>query len=158
MHVSGAAIDTEHAWVRDRADVVVPLINDVREGLGSAFGVDVEGVEVPMYRDAVDATFTDVDRAVNVTALVMVLRELDVEGDYPGFVVDELVGRELAGSIAGAQPLRLIAESTFHYADMVTVNDGSDAGAGRDDLDAALAAGYQTVLPGWEWRAADPPF
>ena len=30
--------------------------------------------------------------------------------------------------------------------------------AGLDDLDAALAAGFQTRLPGWEWRESPSPF
>jgi hypothetical protein len=57
--------------------------------------------------------------------------------------------------IAGEQPLRLLAESTFHYADVHTAGDGT---AGLDDLDAALAAGVQTRLPGWSWTERASPF
>jgi phosphatidylglycerophosphatase A len=83
------------------------------------------------------------------------LKELDVADDYPGFVVDEVLGRELAATIAGGTPLAVLAQATFHYADIHTHTDG---GAGLDDLDAALAAGLQTRLPGWEWRTTESPF
>lgn len=99
--------------------------------------------------------FADGDLAVNVATLVRLLRDLDVEGDYPGFVVDELLARELAGMLAGEQPLRLLGEATFHYAD-VTVHEGDTAG--QDDLLAALAAGFQTRLPGWSWREGESRF
>lgn len=158
MDVTPTRVEEEHRRVRSRDDVVVPLINTVRDGLGSTFEVEVDSVGVSTYREAVDETFADGDRGVNVAALVGLLRNLDVAGDYPGFVVDEFLGRELAAMIAGEQPLRLIAESTFHYADVVTSHDRNHGGAGVDDLDAALAAGYQTVLPGWEWRETSSPF
>ena len=98
--------------------------------------------------------FAGGDLAVNVAALVALLRDLDVEADYPGFVVDELLGWELAGILAGNQPLRMLGEATFHYTD-VHVHDGD---AGVDDLDAALAAGFQTRLPGWDWTENESPF
>jgi len=164
MHVSPAVVAEEHEWVRERAPVVVALINETRTDLGTRFDTDVAEVSPDQYRDAVDAVFADGDRAVNVAALARLLRDLDVEGDYPGFVVDELLGRELAGTIAGVQPLRLLAEATFHYADVLTEDEGGPAGvadgdpAGLDDLDAALAAGFQTRLPGWEWRESESPF
>jgi hypothetical protein len=150
MHVSPAAVEREHEWVRERVDVVVPLVNDVRADLGVAFDTTVAPISEPEYVAAVDEVFADGDLAVNVAALVALLRDLDVTGDYPGFVVDELLGRELAAMLAGQQPLRLLGEATFHYADIHTHGDDGDT-AGADDLDAALAAGVQTRLPGWDW-------
>jgi hypothetical protein len=51
----------------------------------------------------------------------------------------------------------VLAEATFHYADIrVDGRDGEPAG--MDDLDAALAAGFQTRLPGWSWREDPSPF
>jgi len=164
MHLTPAAVAEEREWVRERAPVVVALINATRADLGERFGTDVAEVAVDQYHCEVDTVFADGDLAVNVAALVGLLRELDVDGDYPGFVVDELLGRELAGMIAGTQPLRLLGEATFHYADVAveTVEGpaGADDGdpAGLDDLDAALAAGFQTRLPGWEWREGESPF
>jgi len=157
VRVTPATVGDEYERVRERADVVVPLINAVRDDLGELFEVDVDDVTEAQYRAVVDETFADGDRAVNVAALTGVLRDLDVEGDYPGFVVDELLGRELAATIAGAQPLRLLGEATFHYADVKTHGAAADA-AGADDLDAALAAGVQERVPGWGWTERDSPF
>ena len=157
MDVTPRLVAEEYAWVRGRADVVVPLVNETRAHLGDQFGVDVDPIDREAYHDAVDAAFADGDRAVNVAALVALLRDLDVESDYPGFVVDELLGRELAAMLAGGQPLRLLAEATFHVADVRT-HGGADEAAGADDLDAALAAGVQTRLPGWPWQTGESPF
>ncbi|UPV73077.1 hypothetical protein M0R89_10995 [Halorussus limi] len=158
MRMTPERVADEYEWVRGRADVVVPLVNEVRTGLGDLFDTEVGEVDADAYREAVDTVFADGDRAVNVAALVAVLRELDVEGDYPGFVVDEILGRELAGTIAGTQPLRLLGEATFHYADVSVHADEDREAAGADDLDAALAAGFQTRLPGWDWRESESPF
>ncbi|WP_160134198.1 hypothetical protein [Halococcus salsus] len=155
MRLTPAAVAAERDWTVERAPRVVPLVNEVRADLGAAFDTEVGRVTRDEYRRAVDDVFADGDLAVNVAALVRVLRELDVEGDYPGFVVDELLGRELAGMVAGTQPLRLLGEATFHYADVTTHTAGP---AGLDDLDAALAAGFQTRLPGWEWTERESPF
>jgi len=155
MKLTAQTVRDEHEWVLARAERIVALINTVREKLGALFETDVDTVTAHQYRAAVDDVFADGDLAVNVAALVSLLRDLDVESDYPGFVVDELLGRELAGMIAGNQPYRLLGEATFHFAD-VHVHEGESAG--HDDLDAALAAGFQTRLPGWDWTAAESPF
>lgn len=156
LTVTPERVHEEHGWVRERGTVVVPLINDVRAKLAEAFDTEVAPVAPARYRQEVDAVFADGDVAVNVAALVALLRDLDVRDDYPGFVVDEILGRELAGTIAGTQPLRTLGEATFHYADVMHHID--DETAGLDDLDAGLAAGFQTRLPGWSWRAEDGPF
>jgi hypothetical protein len=161
MEITPQVVEREYEWVRERADVVVPRINAVRSRLGEAFDVDVDPATRTQYETVVDETFADGDRAVNVAALVALLRDLDVDGDYPGFVVDEFLGRELAATIAGHQPRRLLGEATFHFADVHTHPDdsGDAAGpAGVDDLDAALAAGVQVHIPGWEWTASESPF
>lgn len=154
MNVTQAVVVREYEWVHDRADRTVELINEVRDDLGALFGTQVDPVTVPQYREEVDAVFANGDLAVNVATLVALLRDLDVADDYPGFVVDELLGRELAGMLAGNQPLQTLGEATFHYAD-VQVDSGD---AGVDDLDAALAAGFQTRLPGWNWTAGNSRF
>jgi len=157
MNVTPELVAEQYEWVHGRADVVVPLVNDVRDDLGDIFDTPVDPIETAQYERAVEAVFTEGDLAVNVAALIVLLRQLDVDGDYPGFVVDELLGRELAAMLAGQQPLRLLGEATFHYADIHTHGtDGEPAGA--DDLDAALAAGFQTRLPGWDWTEAESPF
>ncbi|ELY56959.1 hypothetical protein [Natronococcus jeotgali] len=157
MHLTPNRVAAEYEWVRGRADTVVPIVNDVREDLGSIFETDVDPVTEAAYREEVDAVFADGDLAVNVAAMVAILRELDVDGDYPGFVVDEILGRELAATIAGAQPLRTLGEATFHYADLRVHGDESE-NAGVDDCEAALAAGFQERLPGWDWTDRKSPF
>ena len=157
MHLTPRRVDDEHDWVRERSTHTVHLINEVRERLGEIFETTVDPVSEEAYRTEVDRVFADGDLAVNVAALVGILRDLDVEGDYPGFVVDEYLGRRLAGIIGGGEPLTLLAEATFHFADLLAQGtDGQVAGA--DDLDAALAAGFQTRLPGWAWRDDPTPF
>lgn len=155
MNVTPALVAAERDRLRQRAPAVAALINETRDRLGECFGVEVAHVDEADLRDEIDDVFADGDRAVNVAAYCGLLRELDVQDDYPGFVVDEILGRELAAAIAGGQPLALLAQATFHFADVNTHTDGS---AGADDLDAALAAGFQTRLPGWEWRERDSPF
>lgn len=157
MNVTPETVVEQREWIRGRAPTIADIVNETRVGLGDQFDVDVASVDEVQIRAAVDAMFADGDLAVNVAALVAVLRDLDVDNDYPGFVVDELLGRELAAMVAGEQPLRLLAEATFHYADVRT-HGGPDAAAGADDLDAALAAGFQTRLPGWPWRERPSPF
>jgi hypothetical protein len=155
MHLTAATVAEQYEWVRNRDERIVAVINRVRNDLGEAFETSVDSVTTDQYRQTVRDVFENGDVAVNAAALVGLLRQLDVDGDYPGFIVDEVLGRELAGLIAGQQPLRLLGEATFHYAD-ITVHEGERAGI--DDLDAALAAGFQTRLPGWDWRETESPF
>jgi len=158
LWLTPAVVERERDWVRDRT-AVVELINETRAALGEAFGTTVDPVTEADYRAEVERVFADGDVAVNAAALVVLLRELDVEGDYPGFVVDEFLGRELAATVASTKgrAYSLLAEATFHYADVHTHGD-ADETAGADDLDAALAAGFQTRLPGWAWTEGDSPF
>jgi len=155
MDVTPTVVAAEREWVRDAAPTVVEIVNDVRASLGEEFDAVVDPIDQATYLTAVDEVFADGDLAVNVATLVRLLRDLDVDDDYPGFVVDELLARELAGMLAGTQPRRLLGEATFHYAD-VQVHAGETAG--EDDLYAALAAGFQTRLPGWDWTEGESPY
>ena len=157
MRLTPERVADERDWIHDHADTVVPIINAVRDDLGEIFETDVDHVTLEGYHREVDIVFADGDLAVNVAAMVTILRDLDVEGDYPGFVVDEILGRELAATIAGTQPLRTLGEATFHYAD-IHVHGPADENAGVDDLEAALAAGFQERLPGWDWTERESPF
>jgi len=157
MKLTSGRVEAEYEWVRDRAPTVVPIINETRDRLGTVFETEVDGVTEVGYKEEVDTVFADGEVAVNVAGYVGLLRDLDVENDYPGFIVDEILGRELAATIAGGQPLALLAQATFHFADVHTHGkDGENAGV--DDLDAALAAGFQTRLPGWDWREGESQF
>lgn len=156
MEITPTTVADERERLRARESIPT-LINDIRDRLGPLFETEVAHVSPEQYRTAVDAVFSDGDRAVNVTGLCVILRELDCTGDYPGFVVDEYLGRKLAATIGGGEPFALLAEATFHFADVHTHGD-PDESAGNDDLDAALAAGFQTRLPGWEWTERPSPF
>ena len=158
LRLTPATVERERDWVRDRT-AVVELINETRAALGEAFETEVGSVTEPDYRTEVERVFADGDVAVNAAALIALLRGLDVEDDYPGFVVDEFLGRELAATIASTRgrTYSLLAEATFHYADILAHGTPGEA-AGADDLDAALAAGFQTRLPGWAWTEGDSPF
>ncbi|MFW6449226.1 MAG: hypothetical protein ACOC0X_06755 [Halobacteriota archaeon] len=157
IRIDRAAVEAVHGDLVDRGPVVVPLINRVRERLGRAFEVEVARVETAGYEGQLEAVFADPDRAINVAGLVRLLEAVDAPDDYPGFVVDEHLGRELAGTIAGEQPWRMLAESTYHFADSIHRGDPS-LSAGVDDLEAAVAAGVQTRLPGWDWTDGPGPF
>jgi len=157
MRLTPDQVAAERDWVRDRVTTIIPIINDVRSDLGAVFDTDVTPVTDRQYRNEVDVVFANGDLAVNVAAMVAILRDLDVEGDYPGFIVDEILGRELAATIAGTQPLRTLGEATFHYADLQVHGDETE-NAGVDDLDAALAAGFQERIPGWNWTERESPF
>lgn len=156
MHISSTTVKEERDRLLADAPTYVALINDTRDALGGHFDQEVGHVDEAMFEGAVREVFADGDRAVNITGLCRILRELDVDGDYPGFVVDEFLGRRLAATIAGGEPLTVLAEATFHFVDIRY--DDADASAGGDDLDAGIAAGFQTILPGWAWRETESPF
>lgn len=150
MEVTDSTIAEERKLILEDTRLYVDLINESRDALGPYFDEEVGHVDREAFLASVDELFDDRERAVNVAGLCRVLRELNVEGDYPGFVVDEMLGRKLAATIAGGEPLATLAEATFHFIDIRY--DDPTAGAGTDDLHAGIAAGFQTILPGWQWR------
>lgn len=156
ISVTGEAIDAERAWLVAAADTYVELINRTRRQLGRRFDEEVDPVTVDQFTGEIEAVFERPARAANVTALLRLARAVDVVGDFPGFIVDERLGRRLAATIAGGEPEATLAEATFHYVDVW--HDTPDAAAGHDDVDAGIAAGVQTRLPGWDWQAAPSPF
>ena len=149
MENTDARVTSTHAWVVQQSPDLTRSINEVRADLGRSFEVTVEEVDEQMVTAAIDAIFSERALAVNVTGYIAILRTIDVPDDYPGFVVDEVLGRRLAATIAGGDPLGLLAEATFHIVDRGTHTPGT---AGLDDLRAGLVAGLQTRLPGWPWR------
>jgi hypothetical protein len=155
MELTPDRVRAEYDWLQNRAPTIAETINETRAGLGEVFGVAVDPVTASQVGAELDAVFADGAVAVNVAGYVALLRDLDVADDYPGFVVDEVLGRELAATLAGGQPLALLAQATFHYADVHTHSEGP---AGADDLEAAVAAGLQTRLPGWDWQDEPSPF
>lgn len=156
MLISAETVAEERARLEADADHYANLINDTREGLGAHFDQTVGTVTVRDVEQAIATVFRDGDRAVNVAALCAILRSVDVEEDYPGFVVDEMLGRRLATTMAGGEPQRMLAAATFHFVDIRV--DDTHMGAGLDDLHAGVTAGLQTIMPGWEWQDQPSPF
>ena len=154
MRISEETVDELDAYVNENLDEITALINDARDRLGEAFDEDVDNVTRDEVRDEFDAFLKDEDAALNVAALYRVGVELEVRNDYAGFVVDEMIGRRIAGTVAENDPEQTLAEATFHYIDVHTheVLDEEEKTAGEDDVLAGLAAGLQTRLPGWDWQ------
>ena len=152
MRVSRDTVEKLDAYVDENLDDIVALVNDARDRLGDAFGEDVESVSADEVRAEFDDFLEDGDAALNAAALYRVGVGLEVRNDYAGFVVDEIVGRNLAAVVAGNDPDRTLAEATFHYVDVHTDEVLDETTAGEDDVLAGLAAGVQTRLPGWDWQ------
>jgi hypothetical protein len=154
MRISNETVEELDAYVDENLDDIVALINDARDRLGDAFGEDVDKVTRDEVRTEFDAFLEDEDAALNVSALYRVGVELEVRNDYAGFVVDEMIGRRIAATVAEKDPEQTLAEATFHYIDVHTneVLDEDGKTAGEDDVLAGLAAGLQTRLPGWDWQ------
>ncbi len=154
--IDRSTIDATHEHLLGASTEYVDLINEARENLGGFFDEDVAPVNQIGFRREVDLVFADPDLAVNVTALIYVCSSLDVIADHPGFIVDELLGRQLAIMIADGEPQATLAAATFHFMDIMY--DTPEQAAGHDDTVAGVAAGFQTRLPGWAWQAASSPF
>jgi len=152
MRVSRDTVDELDAYVDENLGEIVALVNDARDRLGDAFGEDVDTVTREEVRDALDGFLADEDAALNAAALYRVGVGLEVRNDYAGFVVDEIVGRNLAAVVAGNEPDRTLAEATFHYIDVHASGVLDETTAGEDDVLAGLAAGVQVRLPGWDWQ------
>ena len=154
MRISPETVEELDAYVDENLDEITALVNDARDRLGDAFGEDVDEVTDDGVREEFDAFLGDDDAALNAAALYRVGIELEVRNDYAGFVVDEVIGRRIAATVAENDPQRTLAEATFHYIDVHTneVLDEESKTAGEDDVLAGLAAGVQTRLPGWDWQ------
>ena len=152
MRVSRDTVEELDDYIEENLNDIVALVNDARDRLGDAFGEDVESVSADEVRAEFDEFLDKGDAALNAAALYRVGVGLEVRNDYAGFVVDEIVGRNLAAVVAGNDPDRTLAEATFHYVDVHTDEVLEETTAGEDDVLAGLAAGVQTRLPGWDWQ------
>ncbi len=152
MRVSRDTVEELDDYIEENLDDIVALVNDARDRLGDAFGEDVESVSADEVRAEFDEFLDKGDAALNAAALYRVGVGLEVRNDYAGFVVDEIVGRNLAAVVAGNDPDRTLSEATFHYVDVHTDEVLEETTAGEDDVLAGLAAGVQTRLPGWDWQ------
>lgn len=152
--ISRDTVDELRAFLEDEIEILTELVNFGRRRLGDAFDEDVDEVSRDDVMAELDEVLSDGDRALNLAALYRVGVDLEVENDYAGFVVDELIGRRIAASVADNDPGETLAEATFHYLDVYAdeVVDEDERSAGYDDVVAGLAAGVQTRLPGWDWQ------
>ncbi|XGI83403.1 hypothetical protein ACEU6E_09010 [Halorutilales archaeon Cl-col2-1] len=157
MKLSEDTVEEVRREVVDDADEITRLINFARRKLGEVFDQEVRDVTEDEVIDEFETVLEDEDLAVNLAALVRLGEGLEVENDYDGFIVDEIIGRRIASMIAGDDPHRTLAESTFHYIDVYTaeVVDEDGRSAGHDDVLAGIAAGIQTRLPGWDWDSTE---
>ncbi len=156
--ISRETVDDLEAFLEDELPVLTELVNYSRTKLGEAFDEDVDSVTSEEVERELREVLSDDDRALNLAALYRLGVDLDVENDYAGFVVDELIGRRIAASVAENDPGETLAEATFHYLDVHTddVLEEDDRSAGYDDVVAGFAAGVQTRLPGWNWQEGSP--
>lgn len=152
MRVSRDTVREFREFFDRNASEITELINRARDRLGEVFGEDVDSVTEEEVCQEFSAVLEDDDLALNLAALYKIGVELEVRNDYAGFVVDELIGRRIAGSIAGSDPEQTLAEATFHYIDVHTGEVLEEGAAGYDDVVAGVAAGLQTRLPGWRWQ------
>lgn len=152
MNIGNDTVEEFREFFSENLSEVTELINSSRRDLGEVFGEDVDTVTEEMVREEFRAVLMEEDAALNVAALYKLGVELEVRNDYAGFIVDEIIGRQLAASIAGGDPERTLAEATFHYIDIHTHEVLEGGSAGYDDVVAGIAAGLQCRLPGWRWQ------
>ncbi|MFB6284532.1 MAG: hypothetical protein ABEK59_11500 [Halobacteria archaeon] len=153
MKISLDTVEELREFFSDNLEEVTELINFSRDKLGEVFGEEVDLVEPSEVEEEFERLLEDEDLALNLAALYKLGVGIEVSNDYAGFVVDELIGRQIASQIAGADPEGTLAEATFHYIDVHTGEVLDDSrNAGYDDVMAGLAAGFQSRLPGWSWQ------
>jgi len=160
MHITSETVRDEHAWVRDREPVVVPTINDTRERLGRIFETDVDPITprrtgARSMRCSRTARSRSTSRAASPCFATSTSLATTPDLSSTRFSAASWRRRSLGA------PLSLLAQATFHFVDVHVSEDATADGAGAagaDDLDAALAAGFQTRLPGWDWREGESPF
>ncbi|MDY7081025.1 MAG: hypothetical protein SXQ77_01125, partial [Halobacteria archaeon] len=144
-------VDEFEVFFEESLDVIVELINLSRDRLGEAFDENVRHVDEEEVRHEFGSVVKE-DIALNLAALYKVGVSLEVRNDYAGFIVLEIIGREIAATLAGEQPEKTLAEATFHYIDVHTNEIIGGENAGYDDVVAGIAAGLQCRLPGWDWQ------
>jgi hypothetical protein len=155
-------------YILERAAVLVRLINEVRARFAVAFGQDVGSVTEDQLRNAARTLFRDPALAINIACLIQLCLAVRAEEDFPELVIDDHLGALMAETIAGTEPNRLFARTTFHVIDAIIKKEidaiVEDEYVAEDDLLGGLAAGFETVLPGWEWQerraqimAGEPP-
>ncbi len=152
MKISDSTINEFRDFFNENSDDVTELINLSRAKLGDIFNEDVELVGKDDVEDEFLYIMENRDLALNLSALYRIGVDLEVNNDYAGFIVDEIIGRQIASTIAQTEPEKTLSEATFHYIDIHTHQVLEEGTAGSDDVMAGIAAGLETRLPGWDWQ------
>ena len=156
ISITPAVVAAERQQLIEDAADIAKHINDTRVRLGTLFEESVEPVTTQRIEDEIAAVFACPDLAINITGYLRLLEEIDIESDYPGFIVDEVLGRHLAMTLADGEPEATLAGATFHLVDASIDHPGEQAGV--DDRTAGIIAGFQVRLPGWAWQEHRDPF
>lgn len=149
MKISENTIDEFHQFFEDNSDEIVCLINYSREKLGEKFGENVNKVDEKKVKKELEKILENKDLALNIAALYKIGKDLEIKNDYSGIIVDEIIGKNIAATIAESEPKKTLAEATFHYMD-IHYNSGNTEG--EDDIISGIAAGLQTRIKGWKWQ------
>jgi hypothetical protein len=149
---TAAALD----YILVRAPVLATLVNEVRARFAIAFKQNVAQVSDEQVRAAARELFRDPALAINLACLIQLCIAIRADEDFPELIIDDHLGALMAETIAGTEPNRLFARTTFHVIDAIVKKEIDaiieDEYVAEDDLLAGLAAGFETVLPGWEWQ------
>lgn len=149
MKISENTIDEFYRFFQDNSDEIVYLINYSREKLGDEFGENVKKVDEKKVKKELETILENKDLALNIAALYKIGKDLEIKNDYSGVIVDEIIGKNIAATIAESEPKKTLAEATFHYMD-IHYNLGQTEG--EDDVISGIAAGLQTRIEGWSWQ------
>ena len=143
-------------YVLERAPLLTRLINEVRGRFAIAFRQPVAAVTEEQVGAATRELFRDPALAVNLACIIQLCLAIRAAEDFPELIIDDHLGALMAETIAGVEPNRLFARTTFHVIDAIIKKEidaiVEDEYVAEDDLVAGLAAGFETILPGWEWQ------
>ncbi len=149
MEISENTVDEFYQFFEDNSEEIVDLINYSREKLGEEFDENVKKADEKNVKKELRKVLENKDLALNIAALYKIGKDLEIKNDYSGIIVDEIIGKNIAATIAESEPKKTLAEATFHYMD-IHYNSGSTEG--EDDLISGIAAGLQTRIKGWKWQ------
>jgi len=158
MTIDEETVARAHQLLLQEAAGITELVNRARQYYRQVFTTEITPVEPCQVRAAIDDLFADTPRALNLACLLGVAFSLHGREDYEVFIVDELLGAAIADLIAGGEPNRTFARANFHVLDVVLkpalrecFGPGDDRQLAVDDALAGLAAGFEAILPGWDW-------
>jgi hypothetical protein len=156
--IGSSVIDEAKTFMVDHADSILLLVNAARERYAQIFSQEVKPATRDQLINAVQMIFTNRPLALNLACLITICLSLEAEEDFDNLVVDEILGSRIAEMIAATEPGRTYSQATFHILDVVVRKEIGhrvpllpEKSVAADDLLAGLAAGFETILPGWAW-------